>query len=166
MWIDISSHWGDGGDAEQRFFMVSFGISPKAGGIRLDGAEVLRVGREFFKAMFTAFVRGGGTIHVHTAAAFDAIYHWPQLVTDEAEVDRALDALLTPREASPHPVVVWFEPNLPRRRLAITESKLRMAASDLELLDELIGSGLPRLFLDEEWADLLADPEDRHWIRT
>lgn len=162
--VEISSHWGESGGEKQRFFMVSFAINPKVDGVRLDGDELIRAGREYFGALFKAFVRGGGRLHLHTSEPFDDIYHLPQLVADEAAVNRAIDALLTPREAAPYPVVVWFEPNQLRQALEITESILRAAASDLELLDELIGAGLPRLFLDHEWADLLTDPEDRHWV--
>jgi hypothetical protein len=165
-WVDVSSHWGEAADKEQRLFMVGFHLVPKVEEVSQDGAELVRVGHEFFRALFEAFVGEGGKIHLHASQPFDDVFHWPQLLIDEVQVKRALDALLARREASPYPVVVWFEPKTLRRTPQITEEILRSASSDSELLDELIGAGLPRLFLDEDWADLLSDPEDRYWIKA
>lgn len=165
-WIEISAFWDDEQPAERALFMVSFDLRPRGTAVRLDDAEVIRVGHEFFRAMLMAFVREGGIVHVQTSEAFDAIYHWPQVAADESELTRVLDALLTPRDASPYPVVMWFEPKAPLRTVEITEERLRVAARDFELLHEVLAAGLPRLFLDADFADLLADPADRHWIRS
>ena len=165
-WIEISGYWDEEQLAEHALFMVSFNLRPRGTAVRLDDAEVIRVGHEFFRAMLMAFVREGGIVHVHTSEEFDAIHHWPQVAADEAEVTRALNALLTPRDASPCPVVMWFEPKEPLRTVEITEEKLRRAARDFDLLDEFLGAGLPRLFLDAEFADLLADSAARHWIKS
>jgi hypothetical protein len=81
--IDVGSQWDDASDAEHRFFVVSFGIRPKNEGARLDEAEVLRIGHEFFRTLFSEFVRTGGKVHLHTPEPFDAICHLPRPVTHE-----------------------------------------------------------------------------------
>jgi hypothetical protein len=165
-WIEVSSHWGEAGDEEQRYFMVGLDIKPSVGSPRVDEAELFRIGQDFFRSLFGAFVLEGGKIHLHASQPFDDVFHWPQLLSDEVHVRRALDLLLTVREASPYPVVIWFEPKSLRWTPEISEATLRSAASDFELLDELILAGLPRLFLDQSWADLLSDPRDSHWIKN
>jgi len=164
-WIEIAADWSDTEAADNELFQVRFGIRPRTHTVRVDEAEVLRIGQEFFGDLLQAFVRAGGRIHIHTTAVFGAIHHWPRLATAEGEVNSVLGIILAPREASPYPMVAWLEPSNLRRTDEIDEDDLQAAAGDMELLHDLIGAGFLRLFIDEEWADLLANPADRHWIR-
>ncbi|MEO6210239.1 MAG: hypothetical protein ABIQ10_08965 [Gemmatimonadaceae bacterium] len=87
------------------------------------------------------------------------------MVETESDVRGVLADLLADHPGSVYPVIAWFEPETLRRSRWINEAELEEAAGNLELLDELIACGLPRLFLDEEFADLLADHADSNALR-
>lgn len=89
------------------------------------------------------------------------------MVETESDVRGVLADLLADRPGSVYPVIAWFEPKTLQRSRWINEAELEEAARDLELLDELIACGLSRLFLDEEFADLVAGrfPNIAHALR-
>ena len=88
-------------------------------------------------------------------------------VCDASEVDDAIAQLVDAyREREFYPVVAWFETSHVSERHVITASDREEAAQDMDLLQELLHAGMARLFLDEQCADLLADPACRFMIRT
>ncbi|MDQ2932571.1 MAG: hypothetical protein M3Y05_17345 [Gemmatimonadota bacterium] len=166
VWIEISAD-SDADQASSKLFRIGFDLRPRSKGVRLDAMELLRIGEMFFRRLMLAFVNAGGRIHVF-ARGLTNRDQLSTVVESESAVDSVLADLLLDRPESVYPIVAWVEPKTLRRSRWISEEDLDDAASDFELLDDLITSGLPRLFLDAEFADLLADHADgnplREWI--
>lgn len=164
-WLEIAGVWSNDHATTERFFSVGLDVRPASTGVRLDGAEVLRTAPDFFRRLFHSFVGQGGYIHAFAEPRFPLSRRWPQPIAHVVDADAMLKALLSHREISPYPVIFWFVP--PQHQLGLlapSERDLREAAADTQLLHEAINAGQPRLFLDEEFGDLLARPDDRFWI--
>lgn len=163
--LRIAAEWSQEHEIDGELFMVSFDLRPRVAVGDTTDVELLRIGSDFFRSLLIEFVRNRGQIRFHTNEGFGRCNGWPRLISSELEVQEAIRLLLLPQDASPYPLVVWFDPNRSKSLEATTDDELREAALDLETLHELIREGRPRLFLDDSWGGILASPSDRFWVR-
>ena len=163
--LQVNANWSPERESDGELFDVRCNLLSPADSSQ-EG-EVLTQGREFFLDLLRDFVAHDGVIHVHTNAAFGVIHGWPRTLRDAAEVADAVAQLVNAHpEREFYPVVIWFETSRVANRHVITTSDRDAAAKDMDLLHELLRAGMARLFLDEQFADLLAGPECRFMIRA
>ena len=164
--LEIKADWSAEQERDGELLAVRCNLLPRSNA-KHEEEEVLIESRQFLLQLLRDFAARDGVAHVHTNEAFGAIHGWPRTLTNASQVDDAIAQLVEAhRQREFYPVVIWFETSRVSKSHAITASNRAAAAKDMDLLHELLRAGMARLFLDEQFADLLAHPTCRFMIRT